>query len=185
MIGFIAPYTELGTTGNTVLSLIYTHYSSPLHTYYYSVFISHILATDISQSHCNFKSHMKSSFRNLIPFLPLFCSFPFRILEPSSYPGRQTSRNPTLHFRFLSILPNTSSQSLCTDPKENIASIVKEACILICCLAMDILFLLTLSRAGMCLSSRCLAMVIHVRIFLLYLISKHFHTAQSDKNNSM
>jgi hypothetical protein len=33
-------------------------------------FSSRILATDLSQSHCNFKSHMMSSLHRLIPFLP-------------------------------------------------------------------------------------------------------------------
>jgi hypothetical protein len=37
----------------------------------FSVFTSRILATDLSQSHCHFKSHMKSSLSVLIPFLPL------------------------------------------------------------------------------------------------------------------
>jgi hypothetical protein len=35
----------------------------------FSVFTSRILETDLSQSHCNFKSHMK--LHSLIPFLPL------------------------------------------------------------------------------------------------------------------
>jgi hypothetical protein len=39
----------------------------------FSVFTSRILATDLPQSHCHFRSHMKSSFHSLIHFLPLFC----------------------------------------------------------------------------------------------------------------
>jgi hypothetical protein len=35
-----------------------------------SVFTSPILATDVWQSHCHFKSHMKTSFHSLIHFLP-------------------------------------------------------------------------------------------------------------------
>jgi hypothetical protein len=58
----------------------YRHYSAiaVLHTLQFTVrhalgfsfLTSHILATDLSQSHCNFKSHMKSSCHSLIPFLP-------------------------------------------------------------------------------------------------------------------
>jgi hypothetical protein len=74
MIGFIDTlYTVLGTTCKTALSLICTLYSSPLHTHYGSVFTSRILATDYSQFHCNYTSHMQSSFHSLTPFLPLFC----------------------------------------------------------------------------------------------------------------
>jgi hypothetical protein len=43
------------------------------HALGFSIFTSRILATDLSQSHCHFKSHMESSFHSLIHFFPLFC----------------------------------------------------------------------------------------------------------------
>jgi hypothetical protein len=45
------------------------------------VFISRVLATYLQQSHCHFKSHMKSSSHSLTPFLPLYCSCQFRRLD--------------------------------------------------------------------------------------------------------
>jgi hypothetical protein len=90
---------ESVTTSNTALSLIYTFYSSPLHTLRFSVFTNCILATDLQQSHCQY------SLYNLITFLPssqLLCQLPlpesrldFVSLLRSSYPGRQASRNST------------------------------------------------------------------------------------------
>jgi hypothetical protein len=71
----------------------------------FSVFTSRILATE---SHCNFKPHMKpSSFHSPISFLPLFCNCQSWRLDsipllPSSYPGRLASPNSTLH----SVVPN-------------------------------------------------------------------------------
>jgi hypothetical protein len=49
-------YTELLTTSNTAISLIYALYSSPLHTLGFSVFTSRILATG-SLSVTTHKSH--------------------------------------------------------------------------------------------------------------------------------
>jgi hypothetical protein len=46
-----------------------------------SDFTGRILATDLWWSHSNFKSHMKSSFHSLIPFLRLFCICQFRRLD--------------------------------------------------------------------------------------------------------
>jgi hypothetical protein len=39
------------------------------HSLGFSVFTSHILATDLSESHCNFKSHLKFSLHRLISFV--------------------------------------------------------------------------------------------------------------------
>jgi hypothetical protein len=52
------------------------------HALRFSVFTSRILATDSSRSHCSHKSHMKSSFHSLIPFLPLSCNRQFRRQAP-------------------------------------------------------------------------------------------------------
>jgi hypothetical protein len=51
------------------------------HALCFSAFASRILPTDLSQSHCHFKSHMKSSLYSLIPFLPLFCTCQFWRLD--------------------------------------------------------------------------------------------------------
>jgi hypothetical protein len=63
MIGFI--------TGNySAIADLYTLQFTAAHTLEFSAFISRILATDLSQSHCNFKAHMEYSYHSLIPFLP-------------------------------------------------------------------------------------------------------------------
>jgi hypothetical protein len=65
-------YTVTGTTGNCSAITISTFYSSLLHPLVFLVFTSRILATDLYQSHCHFKSRMKSSLHSLISLLPLF-----------------------------------------------------------------------------------------------------------------
>jgi hypothetical protein len=84
-IGFIDTlYIQLGTTGSySALADLHTLQFTVTHTHTlgFSVFTSRILATDLSQSHCHFKSHMKFSFHGLIAFLPLFCNCQFRRLD--------------------------------------------------------------------------------------------------------
>jgi hypothetical protein len=98
-LDLLTPYTqhsELQTIA--ALWLIYTLYSSPLHTHTlgFSVFTSRILAKDLSQSHCNFKSYVKSSLYSLIHFLPLFWNCQLNSM-PSSYLCRLASRSSTLY----------------------------------------------------------------------------------------
>jgi hypothetical protein len=84
VIGFIAPhtFTQFRTTVNySASAILHTLQFTVTHVLVFSVFTSRILATDLSQSHCNFKSHMESSFQGLIPFIPLFCDCQFRSLD--------------------------------------------------------------------------------------------------------
>jgi hypothetical protein len=83
IFGFITPYTftQFGTTGNySAIANLHALQFTITHALGFSVFSSRILATDLSQTHCNFKSHVKSSCHSLIPFFPLFCSCHLRRL---------------------------------------------------------------------------------------------------------
>jgi hypothetical protein len=87
MIVFIDTlYTQLGTSGNyTTIADIHTLQFTVTHALGFPVFTSRILATDLSQSHCNFKSYMKSSLHSLIPSLPFLLNhpgLPFPELDP-------------------------------------------------------------------------------------------------------
>jgi hypothetical protein len=65
MIGFITPYTytPLENTRNyKAIADLHTLQFTVKHTPGLSVFTSRILATDLSQSNCNLKLHMESSF---------------------------------------------------------------------------------------------------------------------------
>jgi hypothetical protein len=69
----------------------YRHYSAiadihtVTHALVFPIFTSRVLVTDLWQSYCNFKSHMKSSLRSLINFFPFRLShlrLPSRELDP-------------------------------------------------------------------------------------------------------
>jgi hypothetical protein len=62
------------------ISLLNTFHFTVTYILGFSVFTSRILATDLSQSHCNFKSHMEFSCHSVIHFLPLFCNCQFEDL---------------------------------------------------------------------------------------------------------
>jgi hypothetical protein len=72
--------------------------------------------------------------------------------------------NSDYRLRF-SILPNTSHNHFSRTPQETPSSIVKEACLLVRYLAVDVLIFRAFPSAGMCLPSRCLAMDMHVIMY--------------------
>jgi hypothetical protein len=83
MNGFIAHYTS--TTRDyrqyNAIAILRTFQFTVTNALGFSVFISRILATGLSQSHCNFKPHIKCSFHRPISFFSLFCSCQFRRLD--------------------------------------------------------------------------------------------------------
>jgi hypothetical protein len=73
VIRFITSYTstQFGTVGNySAIAILRTFQFTVAQALEFSVFTSRIQATEFSQSHCNFGSHMKSSCHSLIPSLP-------------------------------------------------------------------------------------------------------------------
>jgi hypothetical protein len=61
-------------TQHSTITILHTIQFTVTHAPGFSVFASCILAVGLSQSHCNFSSHMKSSWHCLIPFLPFLIS---------------------------------------------------------------------------------------------------------------
>jgi hypothetical protein len=62
------------------------------------------------------------------------------------------------------IRPRLHTGPLRTDHAENAASIFKEACLFLRGVAVDVLLLHALASTGICIPSRCLAMVIHITL---------------------
>jgi uncharacterized membrane protein required for colicin V production len=56
----------------SAISILHTFQFTVIYALEFSVFINRILATVLSQSHCHFNSHMKSSCHGLILSLPFF-----------------------------------------------------------------------------------------------------------------
>jgi hypothetical protein len=132
MIGFIAPYTYTFTIRNyrqySAIAILRTSQFTVAHALGFSVFTSRILATDLSHSHCNLKSHVKSSGHSLIHFLPLFCSWQFRRLNSTALD--YCSTRSRLLCLFITPLHGPHGKHPC---------ILKEACSLICYLPIDVL----------------------------------------------
>jgi hypothetical protein len=151
-------HSQLGTTANTGLLLIYTLNGSPFTRTRVLSLLCRILATDLSVSlqlqitHEVFLSQSES-------FIAISSQSPWTAIfrtRPNSWQQLSVSLLTRL---------NTSLQPLCTDHAENTASILKEACLLIRCLGVDVLLLRALAPAAMCLPSRCLAVDLYITIW--------------------
>jgi hypothetical protein len=92
-------YPQLACTCNTALSLIYTFYSSPLHTHKCSQSSLVVSWQRIYNSLTVTAAHTKSSFHILIPFLPSLLNHP-------RLPSQETSS-----IRWIYILPESESES--------------------------------------------------------------------------
>jgi hypothetical protein len=169
MIRFIAPYTfvKFGTKGKIALSLFYTLQFTVTHALGFSFLTSRILATDLSESHWNFKSHMKSSWHSQISFLPF-------VLSGLRLPSPELE---SVLFRLLFYTMYTPSRPLTAPsynssariPRKRQPPVVKESCSQLRCPAIDVPPLRAVV-SGKCLPIRCLAMGIYVTIFTCFCI---------------
>jgi hypothetical protein len=90
---------------HSAIAILHTSQFTVAHALGFSVFTSRIPATDLSQPHCNFKSHMKYSWYGLIPFLSFLLNH-LRLPSPEL--------DPNLDYYSIVLLPclyYSSSQS--------------------------------------------------------------------------
>jgi hypothetical protein len=106
---------------------------------------------------------MESSCRSLIPFLPLLCSWKFRRLYSIQFQAHILAGwRPKLDSSLHSGLLSTCLERFCTDHAEK--SLYCWGVFTDPLPSMDVLLLPALAPAGICLPSRCLAMVLYVTI---------------------
>jgi hypothetical protein len=91
---------------------------------------------------------MMSSLHRLIPFLPLFCNYRLNLIPFLPISSQQAGVSKLDSSLYAATVVYSVSSSDCvllsllvTDHTENTASIVKEACLLVRCLAVDVLLL--------------------------------------------
>jgi hypothetical protein len=107
--GFIAPYTfaHRDYKQRSAIAILQTFQFTFAYALGFSAFTRHILATDISQSHCHLNSHMKSFWHSLIHFLPFFLN-QFRL------PSTELDSVPLITLLYSVISSQSQSQSYFT-----------------------------------------------------------------------
>jgi hypothetical protein len=120
---------------------------------------------------------MESSFHSLTPILPLFCSSQFQRLHTIQFLCSQahipagwhpkTRLFPSWLLLFSTFLAAEHFFIITSHrPHRKHCLILLRRRVLIHCLAMDVLFLYGMARAGMYFPSRCLAIFIQVKVKL-------------------
>jgi hypothetical protein len=147
-------HSQLGTTCNYSASAdLHTVQFTVTHVLEFSVFTSRILATDLHQSHCHFKSHVNSSSHSLVPFLSYCATANSVQLQAPKLLSRRAGVS-SLGSVLNSITTLYSAEHFARNTQKT-ASVIKEACLLIRYLAVDVLLLHAFASAGKCLPSRC------------------------------
>jgi hypothetical protein len=132
MIGFIdtlfTQYSELQALPRYRYSKHFQFTVTPILGF--SVFTSRILATELQQFHCHFKSHMECSCHSLIPFLPFLLNhlrLPSSELDPVPNPSRLLHFTTTVLYFYNSastapVLPSTSYNHFAQTPRKTRSS---------------------------------------------------------------
>jgi hypothetical protein len=184
MIGFIDTlYIVLGTVGNySAIVILHAFQFTVPYALGFSVFPSRILATELSQFHWHFKSHMKYSFRSLIPFLALILRLPIPKTRLNSIPSSQAHIPTGWHLDLDPSLPTRlfcfcysyymSSDILCPfiiprhEPHGN--PLHCQGCVFTGPLHSNGYPVVAYAYVtGMCLPSRCLAMGMHIHSIIV------------------
>jgi hypothetical protein len=142
--------TNWGYTQYSAIADLHTLDFARTHALRFQVFTSRILATDLSQSHCNFNWHMKSYVHRLILFFPSNSSASKFISWPAGVPKLDSSLLDYYSNWLLYCSAEHLLAGILHGPRGNTTSIVKKVCFLIRCLAINVLFLRESFWTGMC-----------------------------------
>jgi hypothetical protein len=134
----------------SAIAILHTFQFTVAHALGFSVFTSHILATDSITVSLSLQITHEVFFAQPKSFLPLFCNCQCRRLDSIQFLCSWQAGVSKLDSTRL-LLPASELFLMTTlhDHAENTASIVKEACLLIRCIATDVLLLRAFSSAGM------------------------------------
>jgi hypothetical protein len=136
----LTPYSHnAGLQAITALPLICTHHSSPLHTHYGSQSSLVVSWQGFVIVSLSLQITYKSSSHRLILFLAFFLEH-LRLLSPELDPFRNCSNN------LVSLAALRHEQC-----RKHSPSIVEYTCLLIHCMAMDVLLLHRYASTGICL----------------------------------